>query len=653
MNGLRLGGLTLAIVLVVASGDAAPQVDPAVQYESQKSQFVEALAEFTSATAGTYGDEAARVRSSLDAMQRALDRWDQAIVAYEGALRSQAESAETHVALGAVYLDRGRVADAVPEFAAAVRLAPSRPELHVFHGLAHAMAGHAAEAAQSFRQASALDPREPTSLYELSLLLRALGQLDEASEVERRFQAVQRARLFAPGALAPIAFTRPALLRASGVPVFPLARYSAGATSLRQGEYAAALGQFRDAVAADPVIRAANDGDGVPEGIGHGSRALRRGSIRDALDALTAAVALAPTSAEAHRRLGMAYWADEQYGRSVEHLRAAVMASPDDERARLALADVLVIANRPVEAERVLVETVERLPASGQALYRLGRLYHSLERYPEAVRALERTAASGPLAGLEGLHQIVGLVRALQQDTGGTLDAYRRQIAANPNDGAAHRALGGALVTVDRYDDALTEYLAALLVDPRDALAFEAVATIYLERQQYADALGAAGRAVALDDSLEQAHYARATALVRLGRADEGAEALGTFRRRQEARLARDRGVYEVNALRRAAVLSLEQGDASAAVRALEAAVARQWDQSDLHAELGRALLEAGRPEDAVAHFDQALRLDAGADVHRRLAEAYGDLGQEDDRRRHLEIDERQKADRVRQGVFR
>jgi len=179
------------------------------------------------------------------------------------------------------------------------------------------------------------------------------------------------------------------------------------------------------------------------------------------------------------------------------------------------------------------------------------------------------------------------------------------------------------------------------------------VASIDLQRQQYEDAIAAASRAVSLNAEDKEAQYALATALVRVGRAEEGATALRAFQRLQEAEMARDRRVYALNALRRNASLALQGGDAAEAAARLQDAVELAPNDASLQADLGLALLKAKRAQDAVAHFQRALELDTGADVTRSLAEAYGALGKTDERRRALEMYERQKADRLRRGEFR
>jgi tetratricopeptide (TPR) repeat protein len=117
--------------------------------------------------------------------------------------------------------------------------------------------------------------------------------------------------------------------------------------------------------------------------------------------------------------------------------------------------------------------------------------------------------------------------------------------------------------------------------------------------------------------------------------------------------MARERDAYELDALRREAVLSLERGEFPRAIDLRREMVTRQPGVAGAHADLGEALLRAGRILDAIASFERALALDPAADVHRRLAEAYGSLGRTGKRREHLEAHERAKEARLRAGAFR
>jgi len=60
---------TLLTVIVGASTLTGQSPEP-------KTTFIQAVGQFSLALDGAYGDEGARVRSSLDAMSRALGEWD-------------------------------------------------------------------------------------------------------------------------------------------------------------------------------------------------------------------------------------------------------------------------------------------------------------------------------------------------------------------------------------------------------------------------------------------------------------------------------------------------------------------------------------------------------------------------------------------------
>src|SRR5688572_26583613 len=160
-----------------------------------KADFVQALARFSLALDGAYGDEGSSIRAHLESMSAGLTQWDLVIRSYENAMTRELSSADPalaarmHVALGAVYLDRSRVQDAVREFAAARQLDASRAEVQTFLGLAYGqLANESASATQAFRSASALDPRDPVRAYTLARRLMNVGETEEATKALQRFQ---------------------------------------------------------------------------------------------------------------------------------------------------------------------------------------------------------------------------------------------------------------------------------------------------------------------------------------------------------------------------------------------------------------------------------------------------------------------------------
>ena len=120
-----------ALLFCAALAIAAPAFG---QASDPRAAFTNALGQFSLALAGTYGDEGSRIRSGLDAMDRALEQWDAVIHTYEAGMAKEIEAvapplaARMRMALGAVYLDRGRLQDALRELTEASRLDATRPE---------------------------------------------------------------------------------------------------------------------------------------------------------------------------------------------------------------------------------------------------------------------------------------------------------------------------------------------------------------------------------------------------------------------------------------------------------------------------------------------------------------------------------------------
>ena len=104
-----------------------------------------------------------------------------------------------------------------------------------------------------------------------------------------------------------------------------------------------------------------------------------------------------PHYAETHRLLGLAYWLDDQQGKSIEHLRSAIRLAPDDERARVTLADVLAGDRRFAEAERELTLAIESGRTSGRIRYRACASSTNVSRCcRRRPRAFTRARPSGP-----------------------------------------------------------------------------------------------------------------------------------------------------------------------------------------------------------------------------------------------------------------
>jgi Flp pilus assembly protein TadD len=505
---------------------------------AQRERFLDGLAGFAAAVSGTYGDEGPQILSSLDTMAGGLTEWDRSVAALEGRVASEAARASTdagaglRLTLAQMYLDRRRPADAVRELDAVAAVWSRRADVHGLRALAFDAMGRSAEAARAFAEAWTLDRDEPVAAY--NLLRRATPAPPEAEQAR---QALFRAyeRLAPEGARKNAAvFPEPGFL-ADAAPVLPYAVYANGYARAAEGDYHAAILELRAAAAADPLLA---DPAAATEGLRLGAAALRAERHAEARAHFESALASAPQSSEAHRLLGLAYWAEYRYDESVQHLQHAVRANRHNERARLALARVLVDAGRDADAERTLRETIEAFPQSGQARWWLGWLYESRHDLAGARRQFEVAAAGGVLAGRGSLAASIGRLARTAGDFPGASEAFETRVGLSPNAAGAHKELAGAYLAQDRVDEAQAELIAAVLIAPDDADARAAIGQTLLDAGRAEEAVTSLWHAIALKPGHAEARYALGMALSRLGRAAEASRELEAFEAAQREAIA-------------------------------------------------------------------------------------------------------------------
>jgi tetratricopeptide (TPR) repeat protein len=639
--GGRFSGLALVLACFLVTSSATAQVD-------SRSAFQDALGQFGLALIGQFGDEGPVLESSLAALQRALGAWDAVIDTSETAMEAERKGAtpellvRLHVALGAVYLDRGRAGDALREFAAASAIDSARADIRTFQALAGRQLTKE-PAIDELGLAAALEPRDLLRAYQLARGLLATGRTSAGVRELERFLDLP------PFPFPPSPFLTVGLVPESpGVePFFPPVRYAKAFAALSSGAYPDALREMTDALSTDPL--AAPPGAGTIA-LRRAASALRDGDVTTAIAQLTGAIAIEPERSEAHRVLGHAYLLDQQFEKAVASIAAAVGLSPGDERARLALAAAQVQSGRLQAAAETLSDTLKVLPSSGQAHYELGLVHQREGRYPDALASFEAALRFAPLIGANSIYQTMGALRRSQQDFDGAAESFSRRIELIPNDAAAHHELGDVYLRQNRHTEALAELTVAVMLDPSLARAHAAAAQVHLREGRYGDAAEAATRVLGLDPEHREARYTLATSLIRLGRAEDGKKELAIFQRMQAEDAAARSRVFELEGLTREAAVSAASGDHGKAVALLQKVVDDDPTVAGSILDLGLALVAAGRHSEAIRFLKKAAELGAHHEVHKHLAAAYGVLGQMDESRRAHALYEQLKRDDLRRA---
>ena len=545
---------------------AAIEITPELAL-AQKEVVQQAIAEFTTAIAGTFGDEGTLIGPTLDRMSAGLAEWDQAIQTFEARVVSESPSAppraaaQLHTDLGKMYAERGRLDAAVREFDAASRLNPSDPvsAYYAFH-LAEKNGNDTAVQRARLTMAAAYQ--------------RVLGEGGAAKAKSSAFPIVSGA----DGDL-PLAF--------------PPALYARGYARLARGEHADAIAEFRRAASTDPLVV---DPAARSSTMRQAASLLRRGHLAEARTILES-TGTWRESAEARRILGLTYWAAGQHDKSIELFTSAIRDNEEDERSRVALARVLNARGQQADAQQALHDTIARFPDSALAHWWLGSAYADMNRLVDARHEFER-ASSAAITGRSQLHVTIGRLAADAGDFAAAAAAFEDAVAANPNDAAAHKLLAGVLLQQDEADASFVELVAAVLIDPLDAGAHIGIGQIHLNAGRDHEAVASLRRALELSPNDLEARYALATALMRVGDRQDAARELDRVELVQRQALSDRRRTMSYDVLKEEATLRAAEGHVETAIVLLEKAAALGVDPS-VYRQLADLYEKAGRLDHA------------------------------------------------------
>ena len=169
---------------------------------------------------------------------------------------------------------------------------------------------------------------------------------------------------------------------------------------------------------------------------------------------------------------------------------------------------------------------------------------------------------------------------------------------------------------------------------------------------RYAEAVDSGRQALALNARHNEAHYAIATSLMRLGQSEEGKKELEIFQKMQAEAMANAQRQSELKFTLLSGAMSLDKGEYVAAAGLFRTALAADPDGVDVQRDLGIALMKTGQYDAAIQPLARAAQLEDRADLHQLLADAYKAVGRLDDSQAQALLAERA-AERGKQERLR
>jgi tetratricopeptide (TPR) repeat protein len=305
---------------------------------------------------------------------------------------------------------------------------------------------------------------------------------------------------------------------------------------------------------------------------------LLRSAARDwpgARDAFARAAKATVSPSPALQALATAYLQEGKPREAIDTLTPLALARPGDADIRRRLAQALVLNGQPEQAVQELEEAHGANPADAELTFQLASGYLRLGRIERAAALFAELARARPQAET---HVLIGRAYrdASQFDRART--SLEQALTLNPRVRHAHYYLGTAAVMsegVAALDEAIRQFTAELQVAPGDPVATLRLGMALTEAQRPADALSAL-------EAVTRSPTAPADAFQYLGRCQ--------------------------NALKRwpDAIASLNEALARSKGPGADPSRLRS-----IHYQLGVALREAGRPDDAERAFGEAERLAA------------------------------------------
>jgi tetratricopeptide (TPR) repeat protein len=277
-------------------------------------------------------------------------------------------------------------------------------------------------------------------------------------------------------------------------------------------------------------------------------------------------------------------------------------------------------------------QVVREYPLETEAFARLGRLLYREERPEEAIAVARQGLASDPEA--KDLFNVLGMYFLGLGRYDEAIAAHQRYVELAPNEANAHDSLGMSYQQSGRYDKAVAEYNNALSLDPEFEPAIIHMGDLYAQQGRYQDAIDQYRRYihVTCSDAARAVGYG-AIAQVYWRKYD--------FKRGEQA--ARSEIRYEKSAVWNSLLFARARGDGATAKHLQEMLVrnvpypergVRNERRSRLYY-LGMVALQAGRFEEAIADFREALRHlppSSGLDLYEDcLANAYLQAGRLDE----------------------
>lgn len=511
-----------------------------------------------------------------------LQNEDDALDAYELAIKAEPDSPRAHAGRSVVLLKKEREREALREIDLAISFDFESATAGFFRQRARVLVAlkRLDDALLADQESLKRSPTDPASLAHIAYVLNSLSRADEA--LTNANAAIQNDPL-------------------------------AGSARTERGDALRRLGDLPGATAAlDEAIRPGNDRE-RPH-IVKAAVLIDGQQYEDALIENAIALDINPSAAGAHRQRGWILWHLEEFARAIEEQRLSLRY--DDEVPTTYYYLGLALHYRALESPKKSQTRQDGLEAALEAFEEAeqrgsdgadvplsrGVTLYELERWKAAITSFEEAALRSPTWALPE-KDIGDVYYTALKKYRRALEYYDRAIADLEPYAEAHHRRANTLWQLGRFDEALDGYRRAAELAPEYFDYQRDYAGALIDRERFADALPVLDRTLFIEPESVEALYLRGF-WSRDSIADyEGA--LSDLNRALEFQPKYAPAYYG-----RGWIYHHRFGDPARGIPDYDAAIKyeRKWAQP--HAERGNALDDLGRRKEAARSYERALELE-------------------------------------------
>jgi Flp pilus assembly protein TadD len=518
-----------------------------------------------------------------------LPEAEQALRSY---LKQRPQDSDALGFLGAVLDAQSKYQEAERYYLQAVKLAPRSVVLLNNLGNHYAALKDQEQARRQFLRVIAIDPPHRNANLQLARIALERKQGQEALDYLGRFQVqepdIKLLRAEALNLAGHSAESTAALDEfEKSAASDPAALFALGLALARMERYGRAEQVFAQVLEQNPANAEALYSLGVA--------AARAGHLERAQGVLEVALKNRPEDGSILSALGRVYAAKGEYSRAVMLLADAHRGTPRDAQVTLALARSLDGAGYFRDAVAAYDEYLAQRPDDEAARSDRALDYAATGRREQAVAEMKRYIARFP-QDPDGYFRLALITE--RRDQTGALGLLNHALEIEPGFASARYERGILLHRLGRSADALIDLQVAAEAEPNHSGILSQLGLVYLVLGRASEAEPVLRRAAELDPEgrMVMMHWGRA--LAEVGKEKESQAVLAKLENLSPANPAPDKNAGILN------LLSLPRAQQLArSIASLQQAAQRKPGNTAIALQLGKALLEAGKNEEAVATF--------------------------------------------------